>query len=495
MTAKAKPPPVSIILPTYNRPYYLAESIGSVLEQTFTDFELLIVDDASTDPRPRQIAADFARRDTRIRTICLPENLGLSGARNRGIEQARGKYITFQDDDDLSTTDRLAPQVAFLNENPDFASVKGAFRVFSDESSRLVSCEKPIEIRAGAPIDSKERLDEFQYLFPGPPMSLMRREVLHKVNGFRPWFVKSEVWDLALRILEKYNLAALPDLSYHYRQHHLERLTNSVDIHLYYGAAFLCALYRKTGRKEPIGAKVTPASLAPAFKELPEFLRTSILGYALGRAVPAAIKSNEPDTIREAFESLLSFVDQAQMHRLTNFVTDRLNATYAASEQSVQRVSGPTTTGRMKEEISVGADRLALVAAARRQHYALALEIYRGIAPSLAEGALHQTATVLLGEIYLCDRDFSTSAARAELTRLLTALPLSIDSFPSQIVPNACLVKELMLSEQFGKLTWLLKIYACCADTARYRKELRRLRFKALKYSLLHFKPGYWLTS
>ncbi len=89
------------MLTTYNRPSFLREAVGSVLAQTVSDFELLVVDDGSTPPA-------FATKDLRVRVVRLDRNAGLAGARNAGVGAAIGRFVTFLDDDDLYTPDRLA---------------------------------------------------------------------------------------------------------------------------------------------------------------------------------------------------------------------------------------------------------------------------------------------------------------------------------------------------------------------------------------------------
>ena len=103
-------PAVSVIMPVYNGERFLAEAIESILEQTFTDFELLIVDDASQDGS-LQIIREYAARDDRILVIPSESNLGIADARNLGIRRAIGDYITTMDCDDISLPRRLQMQV------------------------------------------------------------------------------------------------------------------------------------------------------------------------------------------------------------------------------------------------------------------------------------------------------------------------------------------------------------------------------------------------
>ena len=120
MHATAKVPKVSVVMPVYNGEMYLREAIDSILRQTFTDFEFIIIDDGSRDSSVH-IVRDYS--DQRIRLVCNEPNLGVAHSRNRGIRLARGKYIATMDADDVSGTERFAKQVAFLDMHPDYGVV------------------------------------------------------------------------------------------------------------------------------------------------------------------------------------------------------------------------------------------------------------------------------------------------------------------------------------------------------------------------------------
>lgn len=113
-------PRVTVFIPTYNRSKMLPKAIESILAQTFDDFELLIIDDGSTDDTPAVLAR---YDDPRIRLEPNPSNLGLPRTRNRAMQLARGEFLAYLDSDDLSEPERLARQVAFLEARPDVALV------------------------------------------------------------------------------------------------------------------------------------------------------------------------------------------------------------------------------------------------------------------------------------------------------------------------------------------------------------------------------------
>ncbi len=114
---------VSVILPTYNGSKWLKKAIESVLHQSYQDWELLVVDDGSTD-NTSEIVAGFAATDLRIRYLRNVSNLGIQKSLNRGLREAKGEYIARIDDDDMwSDTDKLAEQVEFLNTHPEYILV------------------------------------------------------------------------------------------------------------------------------------------------------------------------------------------------------------------------------------------------------------------------------------------------------------------------------------------------------------------------------------
>jgi glycosyltransferase EpsE len=118
-------PRVSVVTTVYNGEPYPDRAIPGILEQTFQDFEWIIVDDGSTDGTP-QLLQDVARRDPRVR-VFSPGRLGITGAANFGVSQARGEYVARQDFDDRSYPDRLRLQTALLDAHPEVGVVGGYY--------------------------------------------------------------------------------------------------------------------------------------------------------------------------------------------------------------------------------------------------------------------------------------------------------------------------------------------------------------------------------
>lgn len=140
---------VSIIMPVYNAEKYIGQAIESVLNQTYRNIELLLIDDVPTDST-MEVVSRYC--DDRIRIFHNSENRGIAYSRNVGLENARGDYIAILDDDDLATPKRIEMQVEFLENNPDIDFVGGKYQAI-DENGVIISRENmayhnPLYIKA-----------------------------------------------------------------------------------------------------------------------------------------------------------------------------------------------------------------------------------------------------------------------------------------------------------------------------------------------------------
>lgn len=140
MTNTTTPPVVSVIIPIYNADRYLHESIQSILDQSFTDFECILIDDGSTDDS-WHIVQEFD--DPRLRLYQNPTNRGLVYTLNRGIELAEGAYVARMDNDDIALPQRLEKQVAFMRAYPG-VGVLGTNSTHIDETGVLLNDGKPL---------------------------------------------------------------------------------------------------------------------------------------------------------------------------------------------------------------------------------------------------------------------------------------------------------------------------------------------------------------
>ncbi|WP_119462023.1 glycosyltransferase [Rhodospirillaceae bacterium SYSU D60014] len=132
-------PQVSVLMSAYNAEAHLHEAVESILRQTFTDFEFIIIDDGSTDATPAILAS---HADSRIRILTNRRNIGLTASLNRGLAACRGAYIARQDADDRSLPQRLEKQVRWLGEHPEVALIGTAYRAF-DEARGIDAIHRP----------------------------------------------------------------------------------------------------------------------------------------------------------------------------------------------------------------------------------------------------------------------------------------------------------------------------------------------------------------
>lgn len=200
-------------MPVYNGEDYLAEAIDSILAQTLTDFELLIVDDGSRD-NSAEIIRSYQKRDSRIRFFRHEGNLGQAAAQNTGIAAAEGALLAAMDSDDISLPQRLEKQVAFLQANPEIGLVGVRQRFVDKDLNPLTSYKLP---RSHAIIV----LNLFIGASLHGPTIMIRREFLTEVGGFRPEARRCQDMELFLRLLQKTQIrfANLPDELYIYRLH------------------------------------------------------------------------------------------------------------------------------------------------------------------------------------------------------------------------------------------------------------------------------------
>jgi GT2 family glycosyltransferase len=179
---------VSVIIPTYNRGWIIKEAIDSVLAQDYTEFELIVVDDGSTDQTSEVL--DSYRNDIKVLS---QKNKGVSAARNRGIAEASGKFITFLDSDDLWLPKKLSVQIEFFNQTPD----------------ALICQTEEVWIRNGLRVNPKKRHKKpsgmifkpsLELCLVSPSAVMIQRSLFDRVGEFDETLPACEDYDLWLRI-------------------------------------------------------------------------------------------------------------------------------------------------------------------------------------------------------------------------------------------------------------------------------------------------------
>lgn len=201
-------PQISVLMPAYNAAKFIEESIKSILNQTFKDFELIIVDDASQD-NTWKIITRLAKKDSRMRIYRNRYNLYIAGNRNRLLTLARGEFIAWQDADDISMPTRLAKQYEFLKPNKDVGIV-GAYLQFFDGV-------KSLSIRKYLLEDSSLRRTIFRFSPVAQPVAMIRKECFVYAGLYNLNYPPAEDLDMSFRIGRKYKFANLPEVLLRYR--------------------------------------------------------------------------------------------------------------------------------------------------------------------------------------------------------------------------------------------------------------------------------------
>jgi len=203
-------PLVSVLMPAYNSEKYIAEAIESILNQTYKNIELIIVDDASLDST-WHIISEFKRKDSRIVAVRNETNLYIAENRNKAISLANGKYIAWQDSDDVSYSHRIEKQVEFMEANPE-VGICGGFLDFYFNN-------EIVEHRKYFYSDKKLRKTVFRQSPVAQPTAIIRKECIDKVGMFNAEYPPAEDLDMSFRIGTHYKFANLQLPLIKYRVH------------------------------------------------------------------------------------------------------------------------------------------------------------------------------------------------------------------------------------------------------------------------------------
>jgi glycosyltransferase involved in cell wall biosynthesis len=204
---------VTVLVPVYNRERFVGEAIESVLRQDFGDFELLLVDDGSTD-RSLEILGEYARKDARVRIVTSEKNEGIPRALNKGLDQARGEYIARLDSDDLMMPGRLAAQVEVLDREPDVILVSTAYDIIDEHGARLGTFDETF------PSPVVKYLLGFYNIIGGGGHVMFRNDG----TRYSTEFPSSEDYDLWVTLSKRGRIVTLPLVGMKKRQHENDSL-------------------------------------------------------------------------------------------------------------------------------------------------------------------------------------------------------------------------------------------------------------------------------
>lgn len=206
-----EPPRVCVMMPAHNAVRYLEAAIESVLAQDYPAFELLVVDDGSTDGTS-EVLARFAARDARVRWLRNERNLGIVATRNRLLAEAdaQAKYLAVLDADDVCLEGRLQKQVEFLERHPDHAAV-GCHTLIIDDQGR------PVGERRYPTSNAQLRGVMTRYNPLAQSAVMLRRSALDAVGHYDPRYPRCQDYDLWLRLASRFPLANLDEALVGYR--------------------------------------------------------------------------------------------------------------------------------------------------------------------------------------------------------------------------------------------------------------------------------------
>lgn len=237
-------PLVSVLVPAYNCESYVLEAVSSMLSQTFSDFELLVIDDGSTDSTRKLLESV---NDPRFRLVSNEGNIGLIGTLNRGLDMAMGRYIARMDADDISAPERLEKQIIYLDAHPD-VHVLGSMVNLINEQGKVFGAI------SGYPTDPEEihryLLRECCLLHPSV---IFRKDTVKAAGGYSVNARHAEDYDLWLRLSDQHKIANLPDKLVSYRMHRNQvSIQNLITQHQVAQSCRMAALKRRSALGENV---------------------------------------------------------------------------------------------------------------------------------------------------------------------------------------------------------------------------------------------------
>jgi len=278
-------PLVSVVMTVYNGERFLNAAIDSILAQTFTNFELIIVDDASTDSTPT-ILDGYS--DSRLIVLRNETNLGPYKSANKGITVAKGEFIARHDADDVSLPDRFQQQVDRLLENYNLGLLGTSYHMIDGQDRILDTALLPTTNS-----ELQSRLEYGTIFLHGTIM--IRRTALEKIGGYRDYFRVSQDYDLFLRLAECGEIANLAPPLYLFRFHGASISRNKRELQLACrGLAWdLAEQRRTTGQEFPIPEDVLKAYPPELIRLFHHARGTAYLYFAAGDSVQATKAINE----------------------------------------------------------------------------------------------------------------------------------------------------------------------------------------------------------
>ena len=309
MTAStSKTPVIDLVMTTYNRAELLPQAIESLLKQSLEDFHLIIVDDGSMD-ETQSVLKNYSKQDKRITTI-QQSNSGLAAARNRGVKQARGEYLCFMDDDDISHPQRLEKQLAYLRQQPHIDACICNMALFHQEG----------KIKKEVKTHSSTRHNSNMMDVPCPWLvlnatTMMTRRSFQNMKGYRPFFHCAEDYDLSLRFQEQFNAGVVSETLYYRRNADgKETITNKnfINIMEEHLIAHISAWHRRSERKDPLDENKSSQEILALVSDMPASARAHLIVY-IKRCIYNIRRYSPEEWTRQNIDAIRGLVDEIQL--------------------------------------------------------------------------------------------------------------------------------------------------------------------------------------
>lgn len=305
-------PTVSVVMSVFNGERFLREAVESILDQSFSDFEFIVIDDGSTDSSASMLDS-YQSRDARVK-VHHQEHGGLVKCLNRGCSLAQGRYIARMDGDDVANTHRLMWQVDFLERHPQIGVLGGAVEWIDAAGKSLQTHRYPAD-------DGQIKSTLLHGCAFWHPTVLLRKEVFVWASGYRHVVADAEDYDLWLRIAEHFQLANLEAVVLKYRIHpHQVSMRKTTQQTLGILAAQVAASSRRNGNPDPLNSvkEITPEALV-ALGVTRSWQQNKLASYRrfwIGNMCQAGEYSIALQAALETLQSDLEYVERWQIAEL-----------------------------------------------------------------------------------------------------------------------------------------------------------------------------------
>ncbi len=343
-------PEISVIMATYNRKKYVSRAIESILNQTYKDFEFIIMDDGSDDGSS-DVIIQYADKDKRIKYI-KQENKGQAHARNTGASHSQCKYIAFMDDDDISIPQRLEKQFKFMEHNPKIDACTAMLEFITSDGKNI---RYATIIGNSLPRDNTM----LRYAFPLPfildASTMIKKEAFNACSGFRiSSFIIGDI-DFTLRFQERFSATILAEYLYQYDKSNVELgdkettrdPVNSIKLYI---SSYLCAWFRRNTNSDPVDENKSLDEIMALIPKLPQITRNSIyddLIHPLCNNVITSIKSGKYISDEE-LTSLIKVIKHTAPKEFTSKFTYKLKKTKAKKLIKQGKLIQAYNTSRVK---------------------------------------------------------------------------------------------------------------------------------------------------